>query len=72
MFAALTIPHFHLTAQLRNRPDLEDQPVVLLDDSALSGKTRKLRGKARVLQRNRAAAEHHVELGMTAVQAQAR
>ncbi|MEM1295612.1 MAG: DNA polymerase Y family protein, partial [Verrucomicrobiota bacterium] len=72
MFAALTIPNFHLTAQLRNRPDLEGQPVVLLDDTALSAKTQKLRGKARVLQRNRAAAEHDVELGMTAVQAQAR
>ncbi len=72
MFAALYIPDFHLTAQLRHRPELEGQAVVLLDAAAQTGKTRKQRGKARIFQRTQAAAEQNVELGMTAVQAQAR
>ncbi len=72
MFAAIYVPNFHLTAQLRHRPELEGKPVVLLDSSGQAAKTRKQRGKARILQRTEAAAARNVELGMTAVQGQAR
>ena len=71
-FAAIHIPNFSLAAQIRHRPELEFEPVALLDPSAETSKTQKERGRARILQRTKEAAEKKVELGMTAVQGQAR
>lgn len=74
MFATIFIPNFGLQAQLRLRSgfDQSGRAAALLDDSVLTAKTKKDRGKSRVVQRNEAAARAGVEIGMTATHAQAR
>ncbi len=63
MFAALYLPDFELQAALRHQPELQQQPVALLDDDE---------AKAKIMQVTPSAAEAGVRPGLTASQGLAR
>lgn len=63
MFAALYLPDFELQAALRHTPELQAQPVALLEGEE---------AKATILQLTRSAAEAGVSRGMTPSQGRAR
>jgi len=63
MFAALYLPNFELQAALRHHPELQQQPVALLDDEE---------AKATIMQLTPKADEAGVSVGMTASQGLAR
>lgn len=70
MFAAVRIPLFPLSAQIRHLRDLASSPVVVLDTLPDSGTGE--RSRCRVLLGNERALSCRVFSGMTAAQAQAR
>ena len=63
MFATILLPNFYLQAIARHQPKLRDQPLAVLDDTAI---------KAVILQLNEAAENEGVRAGMTPSQALAR
>jgi protein ImuB len=63
MFATLLLPNFYLQAIARHQPKLRDQPLAVLDDTAI---------KAVILQLNDAAEKEGVRAGMSPSQALAR
>ena len=63
MFATILLPNFYLQAIARHQPKLRDQPLAVLDDTAI---------KAVILQLNEAAENEGVHAGMTPSQALAR
>jgi nucleotidyltransferase/DNA polymerase involved in DNA repair len=63
MFATIYLPDFYLQAALRHQPDLSGKPVALIDDQEK---------KAVIIQRNSAAEEIGVRVGMTPSQGLAR
>ena len=63
MFATIYLPDFFLQAALRQRPELRDQPVALIDDEEK---------KAVIIQLNPAADQTGVQRGMTPSQGLAR
>lgn len=63
MFATIYLPDFFLQAALRQRPELRDQPVALIDDEEK---------KAVIIQLNLAAEQSGVQRGMTPSQGLAR
>ena len=63
MFATILLPNFYLQAIARHQPKLRDQPLAVLDDTAI---------KAVILQLNEAAETEGVRAGMTPSQALAR
>ena len=63
MFATILLPNFYLQAIARHQPKLRDQPLAVLDDTAI---------KAVILQLNEAAEKEGVRAGMTPSQALAR
>lgn len=63
MFATILLPNFYLQAIARHQPKLRDQPLAVLDDTAI---------KAVILQLNGAAEIEGVCAGMTPSQALAR
>lgn len=68
MFAAVRIPLFPLTAQIRHLRDLSARPAAVLDTLAEAGG----KNRCRILLGNEAARAFRVFPGMTAAQAQAR
>lgn len=68
MFAAVRIPLFPLTAQIRHLRDLSARPAAVLDTLAAAGG----KNRCRILLGNEAAGACRVVPGMTAAQAQAR
>jgi len=63
MFATILLPNFYLQAIARHQPKLRDQPLAVLDDTAI---------KAVILQLNEAAENEGIRAGMTPSQALAR
>jgi protein ImuB len=63
VFATIFLPNFYLQAIARHQPKLRDQPLAILDDTAI---------KAIILQLNEAAENEGVHAGMTPSQALAR
>ncbi len=63
MFATILLPNFYLQAIARHQPKLRDQPLAVLDDTAI---------KAVILQLNEAAEKEGVRAGMAPSQALAR
>lgn len=63
MFATILLPNFYLQGIARHQPKLRDQPLAVLDDTAI---------KAVILQLNEAAENEGVRAGMTPSQALAR
>ena len=63
MFATILLPNFYLQAIARHQPKLRDQPLAVLDDTAI---------KAVILQLNEVAENEGVRAGMTPSQALAR
>jgi protein ImuB len=63
MFATILLPNFYLQAIVRHQSKLRDQPLAVLDDTAI---------KAVILQLNEAAENEGVRAGMTPSQALAR
>jgi protein ImuB len=63
MFATILLPNFYLQAIARHQPKLRDQPLAVLDDTAI---------KAVILQLNEAAENEGVRAGMAPSQALAR
>ena len=63
MFATILLPNFYLQGIARHQPNLRDQPLAVLDDTAI---------KAVILQLNEAAENEGVRAGMTPSQALAR
>ena len=63
MFATILLPNFYLQAIARHQPKLRDQPLAVLDDTAI---------KAVILQLNEAAENEGVRAGLTPSQALAR
>jgi len=63
MFGALYLPDFELQAVLRHQPELQQQPVALLDNKE---------AKAKIMQLTPSAAAAGVRAGLTASQALAR
>jgi impB/mucB/samB family len=63
MFATIYLPNFYLQAALRHQPELNGQPVALIDD---------LEKKALIIQLNAAAEQTGVRCGMTPSQGLAR
>jgi nucleotidyltransferase/DNA polymerase involved in DNA repair len=63
MFATILLPNFYLQAIARHQPKLREQPLAVLDDTAI---------KAVILQLNEAAENAGVRAGMTPSQALAR
>ena len=63
MFATILLPNFYLQAIARHQPKLREQPLAVLDDTAI---------KAVIVQLNEAAEKEGVHTGMTPSQALAR
>ena len=63
MFATILLPNFYLQAIARHQPKLREQPLAVLDDTAI---------KAVILQLNEAAEKEGVRAGMAPSQALAR
>ena len=63
MFATILLPNFYLQAIARQQPKLREQPLAVLDATAI---------KAVILQLNEAAEKEGVRAGMTPSQALAR
>jgi protein ImuB len=63
MFATILLPNFYLQAIARHQPKLREQPLAVLDDTAI---------KAVILQLNEAAENEGVRAGMAPSQALAR
>jgi protein ImuB len=63
MFATILLPNFYLQAIARHQPKLRDQPLAVLDDTAI---------KAVILQLNEAAENEGVRAGLAPSQALAR
>jgi protein ImuB len=63
MFATILLPNFYLQAIARHQPKLREQPLAVLDATAI---------KAVILQLNEAAEKEGVHVGMTPSQALAR
>jgi protein ImuB len=63
MFATIMLPNFYLQAIARHQPKLRDQPLAVLDDTAI---------KAVILQLNEVAEKEGVRAGMAPSQALAR
>ena len=63
MFATILLPNFYLQAIGRHQPKLREQPLAVLDDSAV---------KAVILELNEAAEKEGVRVGMSPSQALAR
>ena len=63
MFATILLPNFYLQGIARHQPKLRDQPLAVLDDTAI---------KAVILQLNEAAENEGVRAGMAPSQALAR